>query len=228
MAFDFDGTLTDYLSADRAAVETARRLCAPRIAPGAFFEASGEAIMDFHELVEQGRVDPLDMHRWRLAATCDRLGLAAPQPEAVTAYREALLEHCAPLPGARELLTELQSWGLRLAVITNAYDPDEQTARIGRTFPAKLFEQIVVAGTHGQPKPSPEPFVHLAQLMQLPPRSIAYVGDLPRHDIPGARAAGLSPVIVSASASTRDLAAGLGAPALTELATVRCWLSQPD
>lgn len=217
VAFDFDGTLTDYLRADQQAMEQVRRLVAEHVDPTDFFESSGEEIMAFHALAEQGRVDPLTMHEWRLRALATRFDLASPSPEAVATYRSSLLSSTTPIVGAADLIRSLSQKGVRLAIVTNAYDGAEQRVRVRACFPDVAFDAVIVAGEGTRLKPDAEPFRCLVAELGEPASSGLFVGDSPRHDIPGALQVGLPVVISNRSAGVRRRARELGAGAVASL-----------
>jgi putative hydrolase of the HAD superfamily len=62
---------------------------------------------------------------------------------------------------------------------------------------AMHFAVTLNAITVGAAKPDPRSFAAVAEALDLPPPSIAYVGDDPRVDIDGARAAGMQTVWIN-------------------------------
>jgi putative hydrolase of the HAD superfamily len=58
------------------------------------------------------------------------------------------------------------------------------------------FEVIVSPQTFGVGKPEPEIFLRTMELLDLPPERAIYVGDSYDNDVIGARAAGLTPVLI--------------------------------
>jgi putative hydrolase of the HAD superfamily len=118
-------------------------------------------------------------------------------------------------PDALPALEQLARAGLKLAVIAN-WDVSlgDVLARLGL---AASFEAIVTAAAVGVAKPAAEPFrAALAQLGVEAGRCV-HVGDDPVTDVGGARAAGLSSVLVDRSgrapgslADLSGLAARLG------------------
>lgn len=217
VGFDFDGTLTDYLRADQRAVEAARQQMADHLDPAEFFEASGEEIMHFHVLVEQGRTDPRTMHEWRFRSLARRLNLPPPPDQAVAAYRATLLRDTTPVGGAVDLLESLTAQGIRVAIVTNASDGAEQRARIGACFPHIAFDALIIAGEGTRLKPDAEPFRRLIAELSEPANSGLFIGDSPRHDVPGALEVGLPVVIANASESVRRNARELGAATVASL-----------
>jgi putative hydrolase of the HAD superfamily len=87
-------------------------------------------------------------------------------------------------------LTELQQRNLRLAVISNW---DERLRPLLDSLNlTQFFETIVVSIEVGTPKPSANIFNFAAAKLQLSANEILHVGDSPREDIDGARAAGFT------------------------------------
>ncbi len=69
VAFDFDGTLVDFVSADALALEAVRQQHAPLIDAQKFRQSAIEEIIHFHEEVAIGIAVGADMHRTRLERT---------------------------------------------------------------------------------------------------------------------------------------------------------------
>ena len=88
------------------------------------------------------------------------------------------------------MLDELDSLGVRYALLTNGWSPLQETkARlIGFDGPVLVSERI------GARKPSRAAFELLAKQLELAPDAVWYVGDDPLIDCGGARAAGLGAV----------------------------------
>lgn len=198
------------MQADLDALETLRRHACPHTEAQTFAARAVDEIMAFHDRVEAGTSDPLDMNAERLTRT-----LAAHSVTCTAAhlqlYAEALIHGTRPAPGVTALLTALRRRGLRLALLSNAYDGPAQRARIDACFPDRPFEVIVVAGEGATLKPDPQPFrLMLAQLGQSADRGV-YVGDSPEHDVAGAVAAGLRAVLVHPHPRVQQRGSRLGA-----------------
>ncbi|MPY68100.1 HAD family hydrolase [Deinococcus sp. SDU3-2] len=194
VCFDFDGTLTDFVAADLAALEQVRRLAGVPHSRETFVDMAVEAILAFHGRVERGEADPLRMHEVRLREVLDTCGVAW-HAGYLEAYRTHLLRACAPLPGAQALLTALRP-RFKLALLTNAYDGAEQRARLRHSGLEGYFDVVVVSGEVGVFKPDPRIFQHTLELLGVTPKQALYVGDSPTHDVRGAALAGLRAVLV--------------------------------
>jgi len=99
-----------------------------------------------------------------------------------------------PLPGALATLRGLRNSGVRTAVISNA-DGRAQTALAAAGLTEHL-EFVLDSHFEGVEKPDPEIFRRALQRLELPPERVVYIGDIYSIDAVGARAAGLSPVII--------------------------------
>ncbi|WP_052751079.1 HAD family hydrolase [Deinococcus soli (ex Cha et al. 2016)] len=209
LAFDFDGTLTDFVTADIHALDTLRRAACPDVPPAAFEDRAVEEIMAFHDRVEAGVADPLRQDGERLGRTLAAYGVTLTE-EHLGLYTRALVAATVPVPGAAELLRDLRAADVRLALLSNAYDGPAQRARVQACFP-DVFEVVVIAGEVGALKPDPLPFRVLLDALGLPAGAGAYVGDSPEHDVRGAVAAGLSAWHVHAHPRVRERALAGGA-----------------
>ena len=91
-------------------------------------------------------------------------------------YIDNLIVDSLPYPGIVELLSELTSRPIPIAILSNK--PHDMVTEIA----AALFSDVPFVGVHGQKpdvpkKPNPTAVVALAHEMGLSPANIAYVGD---------------------------------------------------
>jgi putative hydrolase of the HAD superfamily len=113
--------------------------------------------------------------------------------EVVAAHRAENLWR-VPLPDAIETLRGLRKRGVRTAVVSNADGRVERALRAAGL--TEELEFVVDSHFEGVEKPDPEIFRRALARLQLPPERVAYIGDIYSIDAVGARAAGLSPVII--------------------------------
>jgi len=213
VVFDFDGTLTDFLAADRQALRALHQHAQIQVSLEQFIEISVEEIMAFHERVGQGLENPLEMHLQRLERTFERLD-AKWQPEHLERYRTRMIAACTALEGAHELLSALRPH-YKLGLLTNAYDAPEQRERIHQSGLEHYFDEIVVAAEIGIYKPEPGIFTHLLERLGAQPSEAVYIGDSPGHDVLGAIGAGMQAILVRPGAPHPR--AGMTVSHLTEL-----------
>ncbi len=117
-------------------------------------------------------------------------GVAHAQPFVAQFHEIALSlvdEIVVPLVGTRGMLAELREHGIVTAILSNGWNPLQQrkAERAGFSGPVLASSDI------GAAKPSPQAFGALVELLGLPADCVWYVGDNPRTDVAGAKAAGL-------------------------------------
>jgi putative hydrolase of the HAD superfamily len=97
-----------------------------------------------------------------------------------------------PDPALPALLSRLRAAGIRLAVLSDG-SPAMQAAKLRACGAAPFFvrHEVLVSGALGFAKPDPRAFAALLETLGLPAAEVLFVGDDPRRDIAGARAAGL-------------------------------------
>ena len=193
--FDFDGTLVDFVDADLQSLRWLHAHVGAAVSYAAFLETAVDAIMAFHQLVEEQTIDPLLMHSWRLQRTFAHYGLPW-DPSYTDLYRAQLLEACVPFAGVEHLLAQLRRKG-KTGLISNAYDAQEQRARIAHAGLDRYFDVIVIACEVGSYKPEPDIFWHTLTQLGVAPEDALYIGDSVTHDIAGAKAAGMQAVLLS-------------------------------
>ncbi len=126
---------------------------------------------------------------------------ADPKPY-MGAYRERALQnverYVRALPGARELLAELETRAVPTAVLTNGWSPLQahKAEAIGFTGPVLASDRI------GALKPDPRAFAALQATLNLPAEQILYLGDNPRADVAGSIAAGMRGIWLDAEGIT--------------------------
>lgn len=100
-----------------------------------------------------------------------------------------------PYPDAEEALTGLKSIGLKIGIITNAFEKDIGEILARARLP-RVFDVKVGIDTVGKPKPSPETFRHALELLNIQPNEAIFVGDDVEKDYYGAIKAGLRAILL--------------------------------
>jgi HAD superfamily hydrolase (TIGR01509 family) len=96
--------------------------------------------------------------------------------------------------GLPEALGRARSLGLRLGVVSNS--EGRLAALLERVGLASHFEVVVDSQLEGVQKPGAEIFVRALERMGVSAARAVYAGDIPEVDVLGARAAGISGVLV--------------------------------
>ncbi len=113
-------------------------------------------------------------------------------------YWEAYRRASPPFPDAEATVRKLKSSGYRLAIVSDSDGtPGVKRNRVEALAFRDLFQTAVVAGEDTpRVKPSRAPFLLAAKRLGLPPSSCAYIGDNPETDIEGAKATGMTTILV--------------------------------
>lgn len=121
--------------------------------------------------------------------------------------------------GSIAAVRALRGAGYRLGVVSNAEGRVAQDLD-GAGY-AGLFETVVDSHVVGVEKPDPAIFKIALDRLDAAPGSTVFVGDVPAVDVAGARAAGLTPVLLD----RHDLYDGVDAPRLRSLGELPGWLT---
>lgn len=195
IVFDFDGTLVDFVDSDTKSLKHLHSVVKATVSFETFFETAVDEIMEFHRLVDQGLIDPLLMHRFRLEKPFKAHEI--PWDDSVLEIYEAeLFRTCVPFDGVVEVLIQLKD-KFKLGLITNAYDGVEQRKRIAFSGLYNYFDEILISGDIGVYKPDPNVFHTLLNRIGVVPENAIYIGDSIKHDVAGANSAGMKSVLFS-------------------------------
>ena len=91
-------------------------------------------------------------------------------------YKEHLLEKTRPYNGVRELLAELKSRGIPLAVCTNKHN-DAALTIVKILFAPSTFEEVLGDRPGFPKKPNPATPLEIASHLGVKPDEVAYLGD---------------------------------------------------
>ena len=128
---------------------------------------------------------------------------------AAAAAEEIAAEHSranmwrVAIPGAAEVLTALRARGFRVGVVSNA--DGRVAALLEAAGLAPHLETIVDSHLEGVEKPDPEIFRRALARLTVPAARAAYVGDIFAIDVLGARAAGLSAILIDETGGYADV-----------------------
>lgn len=102
---------------------------------------------------------------------------------------------------AKGCLDELESMGIKLGMISNHHDGSALMRSLRRLRIASRFNPILVSEKVNVRKPNPAIFRLCLSAMKVQPKQAIYVGDVPEFDVAGARAAGMSSILIGHKAS---------------------------
>jgi len=120
------------------------------------------------------------------------------------------------------LLSELQTRGLRLGVVTNDSEAPAR-AHLASAGILHRFDQVLGCDSGYAPKPAPDMLTAFAELGGLAPETVAFVGDSP-SDMQAARAAGMTALAVLTGPATRAQLCALADQVLPSIAGLPRWL----
>lgn len=187
--FDFDNTLVDYVKSDISSLQILAHSLPITVNTNAFVDIAVEQIMKFHDLVNEKKVDPINLHTYRLYNTLQYFSIEWRQ-EYLDIYLQHFIESTVCYSGVAEVIKYLYG-KVTLGILTNAYNSEEQKRRIVKTGIASYFDDIIVCADIGAYKPSKEAFLYLINKYGLSPDNCVYIGDSEEYDIKGAKNAGL-------------------------------------
>ena len=177
LAFDLDGTLSDWEAAIRAIVpEHAEALL---------------AVIDGRHPREDGW--PVDGAHYLLFVEGEVLWSEVVGPDDAATHAEGFMAafRAVAYPEVAEVLEALRD-RYRLALVTNSPRAHQALDDLGLT---EHFDEVVEIPPDLR-KPRPEGFWHAAEVLGVAPDDLVYIGDSYRCDIQGGLAAGVRPIWV--------------------------------
>jgi HAD superfamily hydrolase (TIGR01549 family) len=97
---------------------------------------------------------------------------------------------------ALRTLRELKAAGLRMGVVSNHHDYESLKAHLEESGIDSYFEVVLASEKEGVRKPNAVIFERSLRAIGVEKENAIFVGDSPRHDIVGARRAGLGTVLI--------------------------------
>jgi putative hydrolase of the HAD superfamily len=147
---------------------------------------------------------------WFYQTLIEALALPADLPGDSATQAAALYERfivregfMPPFAETHDVLARLQARGIRMGILSN-YPPHLEDA-LKRHGIHGYFDFFVVSSLVGMEKPDPAIFALAVAKAGRPLEEILYVGDDPHDDLEGARAAGLTMILVDRTGRWRDV-----------------------
>ncbi len=123
------------------------------------------------------------------AVSADLLTIAA------TKYQTAIQQQATMIPDAPDVLANLKEAGYRLGLLSNTmFTGAAHIADLDRFGLAGYFDAMLFSGDVGKWKPTPAPFLHLAEELGVEPATAVYIGDDPASDVVGGQRAGMKTI----------------------------------
>lgn len=169
------------------------------VSPGQIREAAIRVRPEVDRFLATGRgsSEADDTRKLYLSLVLDHLKAGGPESRERLAKRlaKALADlWYVPAEGAAETLELLRLRGLGLGVVSNS------DGRIAQLFAENgllpLVDTVVDSGAEGVEKPDPAIFRIALERLGAKAESAVHVGDLPAIDVAGARAAGVTPILL--------------------------------
>lgn len=201
--FDFFDTLTRWTRAPRDVITEVLADHGTTVRPHHVFEQAMALARTFPRHDEFPQEGEWQYWRHHDPSLLSRLGVE-PDGDVLADLRAAFEKQVRleALPGAHDVVRAVTEGGVRVAVLTNAtYGMLRDADRLGFT---PLFETIFLSQRMGVGKPDPRIFNEAMGALRVDASHTWMVGDNPAHDVAGARAAGVFPVLVGKHARSAE------------------------
>jgi putative hydrolase of the HAD superfamily len=103
---------------------------------------------------------------------------------------------CVTYPDTEEALTRLKQMGLKLGLISTAYEEDITAIFERANLEKNFFDIIVGANTIKKEKPHPDVFKYALRKLKVKPEQAIFVGDHVDNDYRGASAVGIHALLI--------------------------------
>ena len=137
---------------------------------------------------------------------CERLGVDAPLDYGllVEAYMEPFLNYLRPRPGVREALSLIRRAGLKMGIVSNSLSGAYSRRLLRRYGLEGFFDCMVFSNEVGYVKPHPEIFRRALAKLNVGAGEAVMVGDEVETDIRGAKALGMTTILIGGEGEEAD------------------------
>jgi len=186
--FDLDNTLIDFMLMKRKSCEAAMDAM---ISSG--LKISKEKGMKIlYDLYGEKGIEYNKIFQDFLKKTIGRIDYKILAKGVVT-YRKAQIAYVKPYPGTVKTLVRLKEKQLKIGIVSDAPSVNAWI-RLVEMGIEDFFDVVVTLEDTGKEKPSKIPFMEAVKKIGINPANVLFVGDRPRRDIKGAKAAGMRTV----------------------------------
>ncbi len=119
--------------------------------------------------------------------------------EAGAAYEDGIHQQSTMIEGAPMALQAVKSAGYKMGLLSNTMFSARMHERGLDAFGLNGFDAKLFSASVNKWKPTAAPFLHLAEALGVDPVTAVYVGDDPRSDVVGGRAAGMKTIHIASS-----------------------------
>ncbi|MDZ5622682.1 HAD family hydrolase [Nocardioides sp. HM23] len=203
--FDLDDTLFDH----RGAADRGLRAWLSGLGLDGILEEHVErwfALETFHhERFQRGEISHVDQRRARIRAFLHGWDLAddAVADDTFAGYLACYRAAWSAFADAAAALEQALAAGLRVGILTNGEQSIQET-KVRRTGLATYDVPVFASSSLPAAKPDPRAFRTACADLGVDPGGVVMVGDSLRHDVEGARAAGMSGVLIDRTGRYRD------------------------
>ncbi len=195
--FDLDDTLFDH----RGAADRGLRSWLAGLGLDGMLEDHAErwfALETYHhERFQRGEISHVEQRRARIRAFLPGWDLAddAVADDTFAGYLACYRAAWSAFDDAAAALERALGAGLAVGILTNG-DQTIQETKVRRTGLASYSVPVYASSSLAAAKPDPRAFHHACADLGVDPSGVVMVGDSLRHDVHGARAAGLRSVLI--------------------------------
>ncbi len=150
-----------------------------------------------HERFQRGEISHVDQRRFRIRAFLDSWDLAddAIADDTFAGYLACYRAAWSAFADAAAALEQALGAGLTVGILTNG-DQTIQETKVRRTGLASYDVPVLASSSLTAAKPDRRAFHEACARLRVDPKECVMVGDSLRHDVHGARAAGLAGVLI--------------------------------
>jgi 2-haloalkanoic acid dehalogenase type II len=111
---------------------------------------------------------------------------------------------CVAYPDAKDSLERLRQMGVRVGLVSNAYEEDIDPILSKANLAKRLFDVVVGVNTIKKAKPQPDIFRYALAKLDVKPKETVFVGDHVDNDYRGARAVGIRALLIERESRSKD------------------------
>jgi 2-haloalkanoic acid dehalogenase type II len=111
---------------------------------------------------------------------------------------------CVAYPDAKENLERLRQIGVRVGLVSNAYEEDIEPILSKAGLERRFFDVVVGVNTIKKAKPQPDIFRYALAKLDVKPEETIFVGDHIDNDYRGARAVGIRALLIERENRSKD------------------------